>query len=73
MLASDAHLLKTLQSYARGALWCTIHKFDSKLCASGAVVHNFEMRNEVTKVLAFDSQLLKKVKSCARGAYGAQP
>ncbi len=31
----DAQLLETLQSYARGDLWCTTHKFGSKLCTWG--------------------------------------
>ncbi len=33
----------------------------------------FEIRNKVTQVLAFDAQLLKKVKSCARlGLFSAK-
>ncbi len=39
------------------------------ICTCGVVVHNFEIRNKVTQVLAFDAQLLKKVKSCARWGF----
>ena len=69
VFASDAQLLKTLQSHSRGGLWSTIHKFGSKLCASGAVVHISERTNQVTQVLACDAQLLTREKSCARGDF----
>ena len=48
----DAKLLETLQSYERGGLWCTTHKFGSKLCTWGVVVHNSERRNKVRQVVA---------------------
>ena len=69
VLASDAQLIKTLQGCARGGLWFAIHKFGSKLCTSGLVVHNSERWNLVTQVLACDAQLLKRDKSCARGDF----
>ncbi len=30
------------------------------ICTCGVVVHNFEIRNKVTQVLAFDAQLRKR-------------
>src|SRR5690349_10813487 len=61
----DSQLLETLQSYARGGLWCTTNKFGSKLGTWGVVVHNSEMWHKVTQVVDCGAQLLKRVRSCA--------
>ncbi len=39
---------------------CTTLTESMNICTCGVVVHNFEIRNKVTQVLAFDAQLRKR-------------